>query len=419
MKKQLMRVLTMILTVAMILSMTTIALADQSFEPGPIDLQVRAAEQVNGTYKVSYTAKLVMKEELAKVATLYRDNDRMYGLRFICTLNDELVVQLNDVNEEDFRFDCAQWDGKDIFVYEEATVTDDGLKIFYRLNEAVLADWFYEEDMEAVTDALMQPMTMWATALVPERQLKRLDEPVVTTAKVELEGSGIEKYFGQYSVIGAWGRTTWRLDDDFYVPGFGCCAPHECPRNMYCPAGHFNDLNLQLWYHDGIHYCVEYGLMVGTGKYTFEPDLAITRGMVVTVLYRMEGEPAVSGAQVYEDVALNRWYTDAVEWADGNGVVNGYGNGKFGPNDPITREQMAAVLYRYARYKGVDVSVGENTNILSFKDAEDVSGYAVAAMQWACGVGMIQGSYGNLMPLANTTRAQAAAIFQRYCMNVI
>ena len=419
MKKHLARIFALAMAVVMVLSMSTVALAAENpFEPGPIDLRVSAVEQVNGSYKVKYTAKLVMLEELAKVATLYRDNARMYGLRFICTLNDELVTQMSDVDQDDFLFDCAQWEGKDIFVYEDTSVTSAGLKIFYRLNEDVLEDWFYEEDMEAVTAALMQPMTMQATGTVSYRQLERAGNPITTTGKVELEGSGIEKYYDQTSVIGAWGKTTWYWDDDFGGGhGFGGSGMlRDCPRNIYCPAGHFEDLDLKLWYHDGIHFCVEHGLMVGTGRVTFEPYLPITRGMVVTVLYRLEGEPAVSGTQVYDDVALDKWYTDGVEWADANGVVNGYGNGKFGPNDPITREQMAAVLYRYAKYCGADVSA--RADLDGFKDAAKVSNYAIPAMEWACGAGMIQGANGNLMPLDNTTRAQAAAIFQRYCFYV-
>ena len=418
MKQHLTKILTLALAVVMVLSMSTVALAAENpFEPGPITLQVSAAEQINGSYKVSYTAKLVMLEELAKVATIYRDNYRMQTLRFICTLNDELVTQyVGKVEEDDFRFDCAQWKGKDIFVFEDAAITEAGLKITYSLNDAVLDDWFYTEDMEAVTAALRQPMTMWATATVPGRQLDRIGSTITTTGMVELEGTGIEKYYEQYSVIGAWGKTVWRWDDTHsggHIHGIGGCRPHDCPRNIYCPAGHFEDLDLQLWYHDGIHFCAEHGLMIGTSRYEFEPYLPITRGMVVTVLYRMEGEPAVSNTQVYDDVALGKWYSKGVEWADSTGVVNGYGNGNFGPNDPITREQMAAVLYRYAKYLNADLT--PHASLDSFKDSAKVSKYAVPAMEWACGAGLVQGSNGNLMPLDNTTRAQAAALFQRYC----
>lgn len=421
MKKHLARIFALAMAVVMVLSMSTVALAAENpFEPGPIDLQVSAAEQLGGSYKVSYTAKLVMLEELAKVATLYRDNQRMHHLRFICTLNDDLVAQyVGSVDEDDFYFDCAQWRGEDIFVFENAAITEEGLKITYRLSESVLDDWFYTGDMEAVTAALRQPMTMWATATISERQLDLAGKTITTTAMVELAGSGIEKYYDQYSVIGAWGKTVWRWDDTHsggHIHGISGCRPQDCPRNIYCPAGHFEDLNLQLWYHDGIHFCAEHGLMIGTGRYTFEPDLPITRGMVATVLYRMEGSPAVSGTQVYDDVPLGKWYSKGVEWADSTGVVNGYGNGNFGPNDPITREQMAAVLYRYARY--LNTGLSSYADLDGFKDADKVSNYAVPAMEWACGAGMIQGANGSLMPLDNTTRAQAAAIFQRYCFYV-
>ena len=420
MKKHLTKIFALALAVVMVLSMSTVAMAKENpFEPGNIDLRVSAAEQVNGSYKVRYTAGLVMLEELAQVATVYRDNARMADLQFVCTLSDALVAQLDDVDQDDFQFVSAQWEGEDIFVFESARVTAAGLKITYSLNDKVLNDWLYEGDMQAVTAALMQPMTMQASGTVSRKQLEQVGSPVVTTGKVELFGSGIEKYYGQTSVIGAVGETTWNWDGGFGDShGVGGSALKDCPRNVYCPAGHFEDLDLDLWYHDGIHFCVEHGLMVGTGKVAFEPYLPITRGMVVTVLYRMAGEPAVSGEQIYDDVVPGKWYANGVEWADANGVVNGYGKGKFGPNDPITREQMAAILYRYAKLCGVDVSVGEETNILSYEDAFDISEYAIPAMQWACGAGMIQGANGNLMPLDNTTRAQAAAIFQRYCFYV-
>ena len=135
---------------------------------------------------------------------------------------------------------------------------------------------------------------------------------------------------------------------------------------------------------------------------------------IVTILYRMENTPNARTAGTFTDVAGGQWYTDAVEWAAAHNIVNGYGNGKFGPNDPVTREQLAAILYRYAQYKNRDVSVGEDTNILSYNDAFSVSEYAIPAIQWACGAGLINGADGNLMPADHATRAQVAAIIHRY-----
>ena len=140
--------------------------------------------------------------------------------------------------------------------------------------------------------------------------------------------------------------------------------------------------------------------------------------MIVTILYRLENEPEITAENPFSDVEDGKWYTDAVIWAAENKIVDGYGNGKFGPNDPITREQLAAILYRYAQFKGVDVSVGEDTNILSFGDATEVSGWANAAMRWAVGSGIINGKDGRLVPKGDASRAEAATMLQRFCENV-
>ncbi len=195
-----------------------------------------------------------------------------------------------------------------------------------------------------------------------------------------------------------------------------------CPRDWTCPMYGYTDLDRTLWYHDGIHYCIEHGLMVGTGTNIFEPNIATSRAMIVTIFWRLEGSPIVNYAMDFEDVAADQWYTEAIRWAASEKIVEGYGNGQFGTNDAITREQMVTIMFRYARYKGYDVSVGENTNILSYDDAFDVAEWAIPAMQWACGSGMIQGiadgNQMNLAPQGNATRAQAAAILQRFCENV-
>lgn len=181
----------------------------------------------------------------------------------------------------------------------------------------------------------------------------------------------------------------------------------------------FTDVNGH-WALEGIQYAYSNGLFAGTSSTTFSPDAAMTRAMLVTVLYRMEGTPAVTGTRSFTDVKAGQYYTDAVIWANANGIVGGYGNGLFGSNDSITREQMAAILYRYAQYKKYDVSVGENTNILSYTDAEHVSEYAIPAMQWACGAGLISGTTTTtLSPAGTATRAQVATILMRYMENVV
>ena len=166
-------------------------------------------------------------------------------------------------------------------------------------------------------------------------------------------------------------------------------------------------------------YVYENGLMTGTSATTFAPDMTTTRSMVATILWRLEGSPVVDYAMTFTDVDSSTWYTEAVRWAASEGIITGYGNGNFGPNDSITREQMATMLYRYAQYKGYDVSVGENTNILSYTDFAELGEYAVAAMQWAVGAGIINGtSASTLSPRGNATRAEVAVILMRYCKSV-
>lgn len=191
-----------------------------------------------------------------------------------------------------------------------------------------------------------------------------------------------------------------------------------CAKDDSCPLRAFGDLTATAWYHDGVHYCLENGLMQGVSGGKFLPDGSTTRAQLVTILWRLEGSPETTGAVRFGDTAGGAWYTEAVRWAVGCGVVKGYDNECFGPNDAVTREQMAAILYRYAQHKGYDVSAGEDTNILSFDDAFAVSEYAIPAMQWACGSGMVHGIARDgrmlLAPGDTTTRAQTATLLMRF-----
>lgn len=177
----------------------------------------------------------------------------------------------------------------------------------------------------------------------------------------------------------------------------------------------FTDVTENDWFYEDVLYVYENGLMNGTGNGLFSPNVTTTRGMIVTILHRLEGEPAVSGQNPFADVPSGSYYEAAITWAQKHSIVTGYSEERFGPDDPITREQMATILYRYAKYKGIDVSVGEDTNILSYEDAASISEYAFPAFQWACGAGILNGTgNGNLSPLGSATRAQVAAILHRF-----
>ena len=178
----------------------------------------------------------------------------------------------------------------------------------------------------------------------------------------------------------------------------------------------FDDVDDGDWFADAVRFVYENGMMNGTGDTTFAPDATTSRSMIVTILYRLEGEPVVDDAMDFSDVAGDAWHTDAVRWAAGEGIVGGYGGGLFGSDDAVTREQLAAILYRYAVYKGYDVSIGEDTNLLSYDDFEDLSEYAIPAMQWACGTGIVNGtSESTLTPQGEATRAQVAVMLERFC----
>ena len=157
-------------------------------------------------------------------------------------------------------------------------------------------------------------------------------------------------------------------------------------------------------------------MMDGIGNNLFSPNGTTTRAMIVTILHRLENQPA-SGSSTFTDVPANQWYTNAVAWAAANGIVDGYGDGRFGPNDTITREQMAAILYRYAQFKGYDVS---NTgNLSGYTDAAQVSEWARTAMGWANAQGLITGNTATtLNPTGSATRAEVATILMRFVENV-
>lgn len=183
------------------------------------------------------------------------------------------------------------------------------------------------------------------------------------------------------------------------------------------PSGtKFNDVSANDWFASAVDYVTGKGMMNGTADNTFSPKAHTTRGMVVTMLYRLENQPSTSAAS-FTDVASGAYYANAVAWANANGIVSGYGSGKFGPNDKVTREQLAAILYRYAQYKKYDVSGAKSLD--GYTDAQSVSSYAVPALQWANAAGIVTGKSGSkLDPKGNATRAEVAAMLMRFCENV-
>ena len=189
---------------------------------------------------------------------------------------------------------------------------------------------------------------------------------------------------------------SWRVDEN---PGTG--------------ANPFTDVSEKDWFYSDVMFVYENGLMLGTSKTLFSPHGTATRGMMATILWRMEGSPAPKGKNSFTDVEAGKWYADAITWTAENGIFAGYGKDKFGPDDPITREQLAAIFYRYADYKGYDLTVKGNLD--KFKDADKITDYAKTAMQWAVGSGLVKGKSGNLLdPQGTATRAEIAAMLHRF-----
>ena len=188
----------------------------------------------------------------------------------------------------------------------------------------------------------------------------------------------------------------WRVDEN---PGTG--------------ANPFTDVSEKDWFYGDVMFVYENGLMLGTSKTLFSPHGTATRGMMATILWRMEGSPAPKGKNSFTDVEAGKWYADAITWTAENGIFAGYGKDKFGPDDPITREQLAAIFYRYTDYKGYDLTVKGNLD--KFKDADKITDYAKTAMQWAVGSGLVKGKSGNLLdPQGTATRAEIAAMLHRF-----
>lgn len=180
----------------------------------------------------------------------------------------------------------------------------------------------------------------------------------------------------------------------------------------------FTDVAASDWFYSAVlRYAYENGLMTGTGSGAFSPNATITRGMLVTILYRLKDEPAVTAANPFTDVSSGSYCEKAAAWAAANGIVGGYGDGRFGPNDALTREQLAAILYRYAQYKGYDLSASADPS--GYSDQAGISAFARTAMAWANAEGLITGTSGSLLsPKGTATRAQTAMILMRFCQKV-
>jgi len=184
-----------------------------------------------------------------------------------------------------------------------------------------------------------------------------------------------------------------------------------------CKAKAYADVDLNAWYHDAVCYVLDKGLMAGFNATTFGPETKMTRAMVAQIFYNMEGQPAVSEAAPFSDVAAGAWYNNAIAWAAKAGVSAGYGGGVFKPENDITREEFVQLFLNYAKAKGIDVS--KTSDLTTFADYANISDWAKTALSWGVGAGLLGGKGGNNMdPVGNAIRVEAAQMIMNFCENI-
>lgn len=221
-----------------------------------------------------------------------------------------------------------------------------------------------------------------------------------------------------YNYVGTWYRYQKTDKSDLQSVG-ELVINNGVPEPCQTP----NDLLIGTYYYyaeiTATNYCIENGLIRGFADAKFQPNGSTTRAQLIMILWRMEGNPVVDDAMSYGDVTEDAWYREAIRWAASEDIAQGYDSEHFAPNDAVTREQMVSSLWHFAKWKGCNVNIGENTNILSYEDALTINEYAVPAMQWACGSGLLHGDDTNLLPKSGAARAQAATLMMHFCEECI
>ena len=309
------------------------------------------------------------------------------------------------------------------------TLNDGDVVIWHYVNDYSheVADWFNDSQYPSLGDGSYYNSWLRARDITPEQYVNELLGKILTVGK-----NGTVEPKLTLSHLGKSVTFTFKPDKgyrvkDVKVDGKSVGAVTSYTVNELTVSTRieveftngtlpFTDVLESDWFYGDVVFAYENGLFAGTSDTTFSPNASMTRAMLVTVLYRLEGQPAVNGRSGFSDVQYNGYYEDAVTWAADNGIVNGTSTSTFSPNANVTREQMAAILYRYAQYKKYNTTASSSLN--SFSDHTNVSGYAVASLQWSVAEKLVNGSAGKLMPTGNATRAQVAAILHRFVENV-
>ena len=312
---------------------------------------------------------------------------------------------------------------------KDKTLKDGDVVIWHYINDYSheVADWFNDPNYPALGDGTYYNGWLRAADISPEQYVNELLGKIL---KVGKNGTVEPKLTFQH--IGKSVTFTFKPDTGYKVKdvkvngkSVGAVKTYTIDKltvstrieveftNGKLP---FTDVRESDWFYEDVAFAYENGLFAGTSDTTFSPNASMTRAMLVTVLYRLEGQPAVNGRSGFSDVQYNGYYEDAVTWAADNGIVNGTSTTTFSPNANVTREQMAAILYRYAQHKKYNTAASSSLN--GFTDQASVSGYAAASLEWAVAEKLVNGSNGKLMPTGNATRAQVAAILHRFVENV-
>ena len=306
---------------------------------------------------------------------------------------------------------------------------DGDIVVWHYINDYAheCADWFNDPNYPALGDGTYYNEWLRASDISPERYVEQLLGKILKVGK-----NGTVEPKLTLSHIGRSVTFTFKPDKGYRVKdvkvdgkSVGAVTTYTVDKltvstrievtftNGKLP---FTDVRESDWFYEDVAFAYENGLFAGTSDTTFSPNASMTRAMLVTVLYRLEGQPAVNGRSGFSDVQYNGYYEDAVTWAADNGIVNGTSTTTFSPNANVTREQMAAILYRYAQHKKYNTAASSGLN--GFTDHASVSGYAAASLEWAVAEKLVNGSAGKLMPTGNATRAQVAAILHRFVENV-
>ena len=289
---------------------------------------------------------------------------------------------------------------------------------FWIYHNSARVDWgifygsitnYYDDPIIGLTVTYMNGETIYARQILPSGTLATRPDAPTTTPGYTFGGWYADKDLTQrITEIKLSGSKTVYAD-------WKKREPNE-PDAVKNP---FADVNAGDWFYRDVLFSYEKGLMSGMDAAAFAPYANTTRAQIAVIFYRMEGSPAVEGENSFTDVVRDSgtaWFYDAVTWAQQNGIMGGYGNSSFAPNDPITREQLAAIFYRYAQYKGYDTTQG-GMAIREFDDYESISDYAMGAMAWAVNTGLVKGDSNLLYPKGTATRAEIAALFHRFAEN--